>query len=92
MRNGRYYTASAPGEPPANRTGAFRNSWQPATYVVYDAYISRIESELRTSNGRYTLGELLEKGTSKMSPRLYQDRILEKAEDEIVAIYAEPYF
>ena len=29
MKNGRYYTASAPGEPPAVRTGVFRNSWRP---------------------------------------------------------------
>ena len=34
MKNGRYYTASAPGEPPAIRTGTFRNSWQPKSRVV----------------------------------------------------------
>lgn len=92
MRNGRYYTASAPGEPPAVRTGAFRLSWQPKTYVGYGSYISRIESDLKVSNGKYNLGELLENGTSKMAPRPYQDRILERAEPKIVKIYAEPYF
>lgn len=91
-KNGRYYTASAPGEPPAVRTGAFRLSWQPTSRVVYGSYISRIESNLSTDNGRYTLGDILENGTKRMAPRPYQDKILEKAEKPIVKIYSEPYF
>ena len=90
-RNGRYYTASAPGEPPAVRTGVFRMSWQPTAQVVYGSYISRIESDARTDNERYNLGEILENGTSRMAPRPYVDRILEKSEPGIVKIYAEPY-
>lgn len=92
MRNGRYYTASAPGEPPAVRTGTFRNSWQPEARVVYGSYISRISSDLRTDDGRYILGELLEEGTDRMEPRPHHDRILEKAEPQIVRIYDQPYF
>ena len=91
MKNGRYYTASAPGEPPAVRTGIFRASWQPTAHVVYGSYISRIESDARTENGGYTLGQLLEDGTSRMAPRPYQDRILEKAEPKIYRIYNQPY-
>lgn len=92
MKNGRYYTASAPGEPPAVRTGAFRMSWQPTAQVVFGHYISRIESDIRTDNGRYTLGEVLEEGTSRMAPRPYQDEILERAKKPILRIYNEPYF
>lgn len=92
MKNGVYYTASAPGEPPAVRTGAFRMSWQPQARVVMGSYISRIESGTRTENGAAVLGEILENGTSRMAPRPYKDRILEKAEPAIVKIYAEPYF
>lgn len=92
MRRGRYYTASAPGEPPAMRTGAFRLSWQPTALVVYGSYISRIESDLRTDNEGYTLGEILEDGTGRMAPRPYQDQILEQAEPKILKIYSEPYF
>lgn len=92
MRNGRYYTASAPGEPPAVRNGAFRNSWQPTARVAFGSYISRIESDLRTENEHYTLGEILENGTSRMAPRPYQDAILEKAKMPILKIYNEPYF
>lgn len=87
-----YYTASAPGSPPAVRTGAFRLSWQPSAHVMFGSYISRVESDLRTDNGRYNLGELLENGTSKMAPRPHHDRITEKALPEIMRIYDEPYF
>lgn len=91
-RNGRYYTASAPGEPPAVRTGVFRMSWQPTARVVFGSYISRIESDAKTDNGKYVLGEILENGTPRMAPRPYEDRILEKAEPKIVKIYSKPYF
>lgn len=90
MKNGRYYTASAPGEPPAVRTGAFRMGWQPTTRAVFGSYISRIENDVQV-NG-HTLGELLEEGTSRMAPRPYQDQILEKAKPKILKIYSEPYF
>lgn len=92
MRNGRYYTASAPGEPPAVRTGTFRNSWQPSAHKVFGSYISRIESDARTDNGRHNLGEILENGTSRMAPRPHHDLIQKKAEPKIVKIYEEPYF
>lgn len=92
MKRGRYYTASAPGEPPAVRTGTFRNSWQPTAKKVFGSYISRIESDATTDNGRHNLGEVLEDGTSRMAPRPYQDRILEHAEPKIVRIYSKPYF
>ena len=90
MKNGRYYTASAPGQPPAVRTGAFRMSWQPTSRVVFGSYISRIESDLSV-NG-YNLGSLLEDGTSRMEARPHHDRILEKAKGPILKIYNEPYF
>ena len=92
MKNGRYYTASAPGEPPAVRTGVFRNSWRPTAKVVFGSYISRIESDVTTENGRYNLGEILEEGTSRMAPRPHHDLILEKAEPKIFRIYDKPYF
>lgn len=85
-----YYTASAPGEPPAVRTGVFRNSWQPSMEYSGSTFIGKIESD-RQVNG-YILGELLEEGTSRMAPRPHHDKILEQAEPKIVRIYEEPYF
>ena len=92
MKNGRYYTASAPGEPPAVRTGTFRNSWQAKSRALYGSYISRIESDAMTDGGGHNLGEILENGTRRMAPRPHHDRILQHAEDRIVRIYDKPYF
>lgn len=88
-----YYTASAPGEPPAMRTGLFRLSWQPTALKQGDTYISRIESDRRTDKGKYLLGEILEDGTpgGRVAPRPHQERILKDAEPKIERIYSEPY-
>ena len=91
MKNGRYYTASAPGEPPAVRLGHFRESWHPYARRVYGVYFSRIESDLRVSDGKYNLGQLLENGTSRMAPRPFEERIIKHAENRINRIYSEPY-
>lgn len=86
------YQASAPGEPPAVRTGTFRASWQPSAVIEGNSYVSKIESSATTNNGKYNLGELLENGTAKMAARPHQEKILEKAEPAITRIYNEPYF
>lgn len=87
------YTASAPGEPPAMRTGAFRTSWQSSARVEANSYISVIESDLETEGKRkYNLGEILESGTSRIAPRPFHDPIVEHAMPEIRRIYSEPYF
>lgn len=102
QRNGRryrvpgkktHYTASAPGEPPAMRTGLFRLSWQPTALKEGDTYISRVESDRRTDKGKFLLGEILEDGTpgGQMAPRPYQEKILKHAEPKIVRIYSAPY-
>lgn len=89
------YTASAPGEPPAVRTGIFRMSWRPKVYIDYtgDHYtaVSQIESTQRTDNGTHLLGEVLEYGTSKMEPRPHHEKIQTKALPKILKIYNEPY-
>jgi len=77
------YTASAPGEPPAVRTGTLRISWG-------------IKAEHK-GQGKITVGiytrvpyaELLEKGTSRVSARPYKDAIIEKAKPQIKRIFSE---
>ncbi len=86
-RSGRVYqghVASAPGEPPAVRTGAFRGSWQASARSGGDVFLSRLESGS-------PLASVLEGGTSRMAPRPHQKRILDKALPEILRIYEEPY-
>ena len=92
----RKYTASAPGEAPAVRTGVFRESWQPRTETEGSrdnlSVKAMIESSVRTDNGKYLLGEVLEDGTSRMAPRPYKEAIQEKALPKIKKIYSEPYY
>jgi len=86
----RRHRASAPGEPPAVDSGKFRTSWESTTQIIGNSYISRIETK-HNVNG-YTLGSLLEYGTSRMAPRPHHEKIRQKALPKICRIYAEPYF
>lgn len=95
MRNGRYYTASAPGEPPAVRTGVFRMGWKQRSYVQDIGggqcnVRGVIENDQKA--GKYLLGELLEEGTKRMAPRPYKQRVVERALPKVIRIYNEPYF
>lgn len=95
MRNGRYYTASAPGEPPAVRTGVFRMGWKQRSYAEdlgggQCNVRGIIESDQKA--GRYLLGELLEEGTKRMAPRPYKQRVVDRALPKVLRIYNEPYF
>lgn len=83
------YTASAPGEPPARRTGNLRMHWN-----------GQVKSENSSSGGVAIIAELesqesyagyLENGTSKMAARPFSDKIKEEAMSEIQRIYSEPY-
>ncbi|MCI8285434.1 MAG: hypothetical protein HFE90_09280 [Firmicutes bacterium] len=92
LRRGQLYRASAPGETPAKRTGSFRTSWKPKTKIEGGAGLTVIASiESGYSAGGYTLGKLLEDGTSKMAPRPHHDKIREEARPKIERIFNEPY-
>lgn len=90
-----YYTASAPGEPPAVRTGTYRNSFSRRSYAdgspdnVLKVH-AIIESRITIPNGR-NLGNLLEGGTGRMAPRPHKDAIIEKAKPNIKRIYTGRY-
>lgn len=88
----KYYTASAPGEVPAIRTGTFRLSWRPKVKSSRDVHKSIIESTVKA--GKYVLGDILENGTpgGQMAPRPHQDKILDKARPDILKIYEQDYF
>lgn len=93
----KHYIASAPGEPPAVRTGAFRMSWKRRTYIDGRSGNDRVihavtESDLKVGKKKYLLGELLENGTSKMAPRPYKQKVIDTAYPKVLKIYKEPYF
>lgn len=77
------YAASAPGEPPAVRTGALRTSWQPVVKDIPDGVRLRLNT---SQNGKRYPG-YLENGTKRMAPRPYVKRIQELAEPQIRRIY-----
>lgn len=90
MVNGRYYTASAPGEAPAVRTGTFRNSWGERPYGERQGYRTftikpAIYTFVTTRNGK-TLAQLLE---DKNRP--FTEEIKRRAMPRIVRIYTESY-
>lgn len=90
----RTYTASAPGEAPANRTGVFRASWQMHSETVdvdgSDITVAGVESRYKVPRG-HLLGEILEKGTQKMSPRPYKEAVRQRAMQGAVKIYNRTY-
>lgn len=83
------YTASAPGEPPALRSGDLRRRWEPLP-----------TGEMTGSGKVYTPGihtdvkyaPLLQDGTSKMAARPFEEPIKQEAWPEVKAIYEQPYF
>ena len=84
------YTASAPGEPPARRTGNLRMHWngqvktEGGTAGGGVQVIAELESQEKYAN-------YLENGTSKMAARPFADKIKKKAIPEIERNYKEPY-
>ena len=88
----RRYRASAPEEAPARRTGALRLHW---TKGVAEGIGSR--------NGKNEVGivaylesdtpysGILEKGSEKIEPRPYVEKIKEKAKPEIESIMKQSY-
>lgn len=82
------YTASAPGEAPARRTGTLRMSFAPYVESSPDNAGTTIISGIR-SNVEYA--DILESGRGRMARRPYRDRIIEKAEPEAERIFREPY-
>ena len=90
---GKTYKASAPGEPPAVRTGAFRLSWGTHVHMekngTHFRAVAAIESKERA--GGRLLGEMLENGAGRMKPRPYKQKVVDRALPKIKEIYKKPY-
>lgn len=82
------YTASAPGEPPARRTGALRNSWKIKNITSVTgaggAFSTTAAIETNLDYDSY-----LEHGTSKMAPRPHHDKIKEMAAPQIEQLFSD---
>jgi hypothetical protein len=84
------YRASAPGEPPAQRSGRLRMSWRPQigsestgkTLTVKPAIITDVK-----------YAPILQEGTKdgRIKPRPFEEPIIEHAVPRIQQIFKEPY-
>lgn len=83
-----HYTASAPGEPPARRTGNLRLNWNGTVESSSTGSGLRVTAVLE-SQERYST--YLENGTRRMAPRPFKQPISEKSMPEIERIYHEKY-
>ena len=83
------YTASAPGEPPARRTGALRLHWNGRVETAAAKSGVTTVKVVLESQERYS-GKL-DGGTPQMAARPFHDRIVEKAKPEIEKIYGQSY-
>lgn len=83
-----HYTASAPGEPPARRTGNLRLNWNGTVESSSTGSGLRVTAVLE-SQERYST--YLENGTRRMAPRPFKQPISDKAMPEIERIYHEKY-
>lgn len=91
LRGGQLYQASAPGEPPASRTNAFRGSFQECCMVENGGFSVLAQTRSPLMVKQYLLGDLLENGTSRMAARPYQDKTVEMALPKVIRIFDEPY-
>lgn len=83
-----HYTASAPGEPPARRTGNLRLNWNGTVESSSTGSGLRVTAVLESQERSSTY---LENGTRRMAPRPFKQPISEKAMPEIERIYHEKY-
>lgn len=80
----RFYTASAPGEPPAVRLGRLRQSIR--------AKVEKRRAEVSSSVGTdLDYGDYLERGTSRMAPRPWLKRTFDEQQDELERIITEKW-
>lgn len=94
-RKPRYYTASAPGEAPANRTGTYRNSYTPTPSYKKQGGVMTVYAGISSNyrvNGKL-LGDILDRGTrdGRIAPRPHRQKIIDKAKPAIDRIFSEPY-
>lgn len=79
------YRASAPGEPPAVRSGRLRISWAARAIGKSDSeVIASIHTDVKYA-------PWLQEGTDRIAPRPFEEPIIDDAKPRVMAIFGEPY-
>lgn len=91
----RHYTASALGEPPAVRTGAYRASFKPKEEIegAWNGFTAHSYTESDLMVGKWNLGRILEEGAPRanIAPRPHAQKIVDRALPRVLMIYKKPY-
>jgi hypothetical protein len=88
------YQASAPGEPPAERTGAFRGSFTPLPPVLrWDGDTLSVTVGIRSEGIPYAgrFDPAFPPYIGGMAPRPFVDAVIEAARPRIASIFGEPF-
>ena len=88
---GKFYTASAPGEPPAVRTGGYRDAWLASgAFEARDGHgvMAVVYNSIYVGKGRVPLWDILQRGRKDgtLQSRPHIDKALELARPEIEAL------
>ena len=81
-------TASAPGEPPAVRTGGLRVSWHSQAKSEKSGSTVTVRPAIWTDK---EYAPILQEGTHKMAPRPFEEPIIEQAKPKVMAIFGQSY-
>lgn len=94
MRRSRQYTASAPGEPPAVRTGLLRKSWQINPRTEKKRFRTKMYASISSNVPYIKYLEPKLSGRKKgkvVKPRPFVKRIQQRAKPAIKRIYSKRY-
>ena len=79
------YTASAPGEPPAQATGHLRQNLQKGVELEGTQVVGYVGTEDK-------FGPMLEFGTRNMAPRVWLRKSFEESEEKVKEIFTRQWF
>jgi hypothetical protein len=88
LRGGQLYQASAPGEPPAERTNTLRRSFEEKIAAENKAAYTEVKAYIET---KQEYAAALDEGTDRMASRPIKEPVIERAKPRIRQIFSKPF-